>query len=80
MLFQHVVARPDKLVGGRLQGHHRMALGLLSLVVGVDPRLETYGKVGRLDERPGQILVAVLSIAAAFDFTVGQLLGLTQRA
>ena len=50
----------------RLDGQYTMSLGFLSLVELLNPRMKTDRKVGRFDKSPGQILVAVLGIAAAF--------------
>ena len=58
----------------RLDRHNPVGLGLLSLVEAADERVKTHRKVGRLDKRPGKILVPVFSVAAPFALAVGKFL------
>ena len=53
-------------MGHGLERHHAMALGFLSLVRTLDPGTIADREVGRFDIRPGQIFVAVRSIALTF--------------
>jgi hypothetical protein len=58
----------------RLDGHHTLGLGLLSLIETLNLGIEPDGEVGRFDKGPGQILVPVLSIALAFFLVIADLL------
>ena len=58
----------------RLDRQYTMSLGFLSLVESLNLGMKPDRKVGRFDKRPGQILVAVLGIAAAFAFAVADFL------
>ena len=58
----------------RFDRHHAVTLGFLSLIETLNPRLIADCKVGRFHKRPGQILIPVLSVAAAFAFTIADLL------
>ena len=58
----------------RLDGQYTMSLGFLSLVEFLNPKMKPDREVRRLDKSPGQILVAVLSVAAAFAFAVADFL------
>jgi hypothetical protein len=51
-------------------GQYAMTLGFLFLEKPSDPRLIAHRKVGRFHKGPGQILIPVLGIAAAFVFAV----------
>ena len=58
----------------RLDGHHTLGLSLLPLIETLNLGIEPDRKVGRLDKRPGQILVAVLGVTLAFFLAVADLL------
>jgi hypothetical protein len=73
-IFDDVVTSPTQLVGHRLDSQYTMSLGFLSLVEFLNPRMKTDREVGRFDKGPGQILIAVLGIAAAFAFAVADFL------
>ena len=50
----------------RLGGHNRIPLLFLALVKTLGLRAVAQRKVRRLDEGPGQVLVAILGVACAF--------------
>ena len=60
-------------MGHGFDRHDNLGLGFLSLVEALDLSVVSNREVGRLDKRPGQILVAVFSIAAAFFLAVADL-------
>jgi hypothetical protein len=66
--------RPDTAVRHRFERHHWVALGFLSLVETANLGTKPDRKVGRFHERPAQILIPVLGVAAAFAFAVGKFL------
>jgi len=68
-----IVTSSTQLVRHRLDGHHTVSLGLLSLVETLDPGVVPDGKVGRLHKCPGQILIPVLGIALALFLAVADL-------
>ena len=70
-VLHHVVARARQLVRHRLDGHHRQAAGALLLVPALDRRVVAHREVRRLDEGPGQVLVAALGVALALLLAVG---------
>ena len=74
LIFDNVVASPAELVRHCFDGHNRVALGFLFLIEALDPRIKPDREVGGLYKRPGQILVAVFSIAAPFTFAIADLL------
>jgi len=61
-------------VRNRFDRYDSVALGFLSLVKALNPGTKPDGKVGRFHKGPGQILIAVFSVAAPFAFTVADLL------
>src|SRR5450830_73098 len=65
-LLQHVKACSRQFVRQRLDGHHVVRLGLLSLVEPFCLSIEAHRINSRLHKRPGEVLVAVLRIAFAF--------------
>lgn len=65
-LLQNVEAGSRQLVRQRLDRHHVVGLGLLSFVETLRLGAVTQREVGRLDEGPGQVFVAVLG--APFPF------------
>ena len=71
---QDVVTSPAQLVRHRLDGHHTLGLGLLSLIETLNLGVEPDGEVGRFDKCPGQILIAVLGVALALFLAVADLL------
>ncbi len=58
----------------RFDRHDPIAFRFLSLIEALDPRTKADREVSRLDKCPGQILVAVLSVAATFAFAVADFL------
>src|SRR5262245_35548894 len=74
LIFDNVVASPAELVRHRFDAHDGVALGFLFLIEAFDPRIKADRKIGGLHKRPGQILVAVLCIAASFTFAVADFL------
>ena len=74
LIFDNVVTSPAELVRHSFDAHNRVALGFLFLIEAFDPRIKTDRKVGGLHKRPGQILVAVLGVAASFTFAVADFL------
>ena len=70
-LLQDVIARPRQLVGQRLRSHHPVGSCLLFLEEGVGFLAEAPGEIGRFDEGPHQIGIAVLGVALALLLAVG---------
>jgi len=66
-------------VGDGLDRDNTIAARTLALVVALDLRVVTHGKVGRFDKRPGQIAIAVLGVAPSFTLAVADLFTATQR-
>ena len=58
----------------RFDCHNPIALRFLFLIEAFDLRIKPDRKVGGLDKRPRQILVAVFGIADSFTFAVADLL------
>jgi len=69
-LLQNVEARPRQLVRQRLDRHHVVRPGLLTFVEPFCFGTEAQCEVGRLDEGPGQVFVAVLGVAFTFLLAV----------
>ena len=65
LIAQDVVTRPRQFVRYRLDRHNPIGPRTLALVVALDLGVETDGKIGGLDERPGQIAIAILGVAPA---------------
>src|ERR671919_3156517 len=74
LIFDNVVTSPAELVRHCLDGHNRVALGFLFLIEAFDPRAKADRKIRCLYKCPGQILIAVLGIAASFTFAVADFL------
>jgi len=62
-VLQDVITRPRQLVRQCLDGNHVVGFRFLSLIKTLGFRTVTPGKVGRFNECPSQILVAVLAVA-----------------
>ena len=75
-LLQNVEARPCQLVRQRLDRHHVVCLGFLAFVEPFGLGAEAQREVGRFDEGPGQVLVAVLGVAFAFLLAVADALAI----
>jgi hypothetical protein len=58
----------------RLHGDYPMGAGALALIEALDFRGVAHREVRRLDERPGQILVAVLGVAPTLALAMTQVL------
>src|ERR1700680_3447334 len=67
---QHVVARSRQLVRQSLGRQDAIALALLAFIEALGLRAVAPGEVRRLDEGPGEVLVAVLGIAFTFLLVV----------
>lgn len=65
-LLQDVIAGARQLVRQRLGGDDVVGLGLLALVESFGFGAKAHGKIRRLHECPGEILIAVLDVAFAF--------------
>ena len=76
----HGKAAPGELVRHRLPRHHQLALGFLAFVIDLGARLVTDPHVGRLDEGPGQVLVARAPVALALGAAVREVLRAHQPA
>jgi hypothetical protein len=74
LVFHNVITSPTQLVRHRFDRRDAVGLGFFPLVKALDVGTEPNREVGRLDIGPGQILVAVLSVAAAFFLAVTDLL------
>ena len=72
--MEHVVAGACKLVRERFGRHDRVGVRLLAFIETLGFGAKAARKVRRLDERPGQILVAVLDVALALFLAVGEAL------
>jgi len=64
-------ASPGQLGRHGFDGHHLQALGALLLERAPYRFVVAHGKVRRLDEGPGQMLVAALGVAAALLLAIG---------
>jgi hypothetical protein len=69
-IFHDVVARSRQLVRHCLDGDHCQGVGALLLVPALDRRVVAHREVRRLDEGPGQVLVAALGVAHALLLAV----------
>src|SRR5262245_8687300 len=74
LIFHNVVTSPAELVRHRFDRHDLVALRFLFLIEAFDTRIKADRKVGGLDKRPGQILVAIFGVTASFSFAVADLL------
>ncbi len=60
-------------MGDRFERHNPVGLIFLALIKALHARIVSDGEVRRLYKGPGQILVAVLGVAAAFALTLTSL-------
>src|SRR6478752_1149839 len=76
MLLQHMVASTRELVRERLARNDRVGVGLLALVEALGFRAIAAREMGRLDERPREIAIAILHVALALLLAVGDALAI----
>ena len=77
-LFRHkgnlvpddVVRGPRQFVGQRCMRDHEVALSQLTVVVGPGFVVKAPGKLGRLGEGPGKVLVAVFLVSFPLGFPI----------
>jgi hypothetical protein len=72
LLAHHVETRTGQLVGHRLDGHNAIRFRPLTLIERPDLRIETHGKVGRLNKGPGQILIPSPRVADTLLLAVAE--------
>src|SRR5919109_5142623 len=72
LVAHHVETRTGQLVGHRLDGHNAIRFRPLALIERPDLRIETHGKVGRLNKGPGQIFIPVLRVADTLLLAVAE--------
>jgi len=72
VIAKHVVTGSCQLVGDRLQRHHCVGLGALALIEAPDGGVVAHRMVGRLDEGPGEIPVAVFGIAPTLALAIAE--------
>jgi len=63
LVTHHVVTGPGQPVGNRLDSHHTVGLGTLSLIVALDLRLIAYGEIGRFREGQARYLFPFLVLS-----------------
>ena len=71
LISDDVVTDPSRFVAQRFCGHTGISLSSLAIVVSPEALVVSATEVGRLNECPAQIAIAVFTIAAPFAFAIG---------